>query len=81
MWNVANTLRASVLDNSKFWQRFHGWLTLGWFLQFPLVLWWKDGLKDSVSYLVIISIAAAALGQMSAWQAARVEVKLDKEGK
>ena len=68
-----------MLDNSIFWQRFHGWLSIVWLLQFPLVLWWKQDLKQSITYLVIISIAAAALGQMSAWQAARVEVKMDQE--
>jgi hypothetical protein len=80
---VAKTLRASVLDNPSFWLHIHGWLTVGWFAQFPLVYAWKQNLQRSVPYLVAISIAAAALGQLAAWQAARVEVKLatmeDKE--
>jgi hypothetical protein len=49
-----------------------------WFTQFPLVLWWKKNLQNSVPYLIIISIAAAALGQLAAWQASRVEVKQDE---
>jgi hypothetical protein len=76
MWNAANTLRASVLDEPRFWLHLHGWTTIAWLLQFPLVFLWQQELQDSVPYLVGISIAAAALGQASAWQAARVEMKL-----
>jgi hypothetical protein len=73
---VAKTLRASVLDNPVFWQRLHGWTTIAWGTQFPLVYLWQTNLQRSVPYLIFISLAAALLGQMSAWQAARVEVKL-----
>jgi uncharacterized membrane protein len=63
----------------RFWLHFHGWLTVAWFFQFPLVLVIEGSLKKSTPYLVIISIAAAALGEMSAWQAARVEVRVARE--
>jgi uncharacterized membrane protein len=64
------------LDNPRFWVHFNGWLTVAWLTQFPLVLAWRRDLQKSVPYLIVISIAAAALGQLAAWQAARVELKL-----
>lgn len=67
-----------VLDSGKFWEWVQGVATAAWFLQFPIVLWWKQDLQHSIRYLIIISIAAAALGQLAAWQAARSERKLDK---
>lgn len=70
--------RCSFLDEPEFWVHFNGWLTTLWLLQFPLVYAWKQNLQDSVPYLIGISIAAAALGQLSAWQAARVELKLKR---
>lgn len=73
------------LDNPRFWVHLNGWLTAIWLTQFPLVYAWKHNLQDSVPYLIGISIAAAALGQLAAWQAARVELKLkrlqEREGK
>lgn len=66
------------LDEPEFWVHFNGWLTVGWFAQFPVVLAWKQNLQTSVPYLIIISIAAAGLGQLAAWQAARVELKLKR---
>lgn len=67
-----------VLDSGKFWEWVQGIATVGWLVQFPVVLLWRHDLQDSVPYLIIISIAAAALGQLAAWQAARSERKLDK---
>ena len=63
-------------DDPRPWLWLHFWLTVGWFLQFPLVFWYDPSLQRSIPYLVGISIAAAALGQLSSWQAARVEVRL-----
>lgn len=70
--------RFRFLDEPEFWVHVNGWTTVAWFTQFPLVLWWKQDLQTSVPYLVVISIAAAALGQLAAWQAARVELKLKR---
>lgn len=63
-------------EDPRPWLWLHFWLTLVWFAQFPVVYLLKPSLKSSISYLVFISIAAAALGQLSSWQAARVEVRL-----
>jgi hypothetical protein len=57
--------RPEVLRN------FHGIMTLIWFvLIFPSVLWWKE----SVTWIVIMSVWANLVGHFSSWQAARVEV-------
>jgi hypothetical protein len=45
-------------------------------VQFPLVYLVEPSLKRSIEYLVAISIAAGALGQISSWQAARAEVRI-----
>jgi hypothetical protein len=68
-------------EDPRPWMWLHAWVTVLWFLQFPLVYLWKETLKTSISYLIFISIAAAALGQISSWQAARVEVRLWKRAK
>jgi hypothetical protein len=68
----------NFLDEPEFWVWIHGIATAGWFFQFPLVYAWKQNLQDSVKYLIFISIASAALGQLSSWQAARVELKLKR---
>lgn len=66
------------LDEPRFWVWVNGIATVMWFSQFPLVLLITKSLQNSVPYLIIISIAAAALGQLAAWQAARVELKLKR---
>jgi hypothetical protein len=68
----------SILDpnDPRPWVKFHGWVSIGWLLQFPLVYLVDTSLKRSIEYLVGISIAAGALGQISSWQAARAEVRI-----
>ena len=52
----------------------NGWLTLAWLLlAVPAVLWWKN----SIPFLVFVSIYANVAGHLAAWQAARTEVKQD----
>jgi len=70
--------KLEFLNEPEFWLWMNGVATVAWFLQFPLVYLWKQNLKDSVSYLIFISIAAAALGQLAAWQAARVECRMKR---
>lgn len=55
--------------------RFHLWATVLFaILIAPSVTLWKD----SVPYLVAISVWANFAGHLSAWQAARVERKMDQ---
>lgn len=66
------------LDEPEFWVHFNGWLTIAWGIQFPLVYLWKQNLQSSIPYLIGISIAAAALGQLAAWQAAHAELRIKR---
>lgn len=67
------------MKGPRAWQALHGWLTLAWLAQFPLAYLVFPSLQESVPYLVFISIAAAALGELSSWHAVRVEVKVDEK--
>ena len=49
----------------------HGWLTIIWLVAaLPICIF----LKDSLPFLVFISVYAVVTGHWSSWQAARVEV-------
>lgn len=51
-------------------RRVHFWLTIAWaILAVPAIVWWRD----SVPFLVGVSVYANFVGHWSAWQAARVE--------
>jgi hypothetical protein len=51
-------------------RRMHAWLTLLWFLlALPGILLWRE----SVPFLVGVSIYANFVGHLSSWQAARAE--------
>ncbi|MGS2645849.1 hypothetical protein [Streptosporangium sp. G12] len=53
-----------------FWQRFHLIATITWaLLMIPSLLWWKD----SVPWLVIISVWANIAGHWASWQTSRAE--------
>lgn len=58
------------------WVQLHGIVSIAWLTQFPLVYFIKPSLQMSIRYLIGISIAAGALGQISSWQAARAEVRI-----
>jgi hypothetical protein len=62
--------------DSIFLRRFHGWATVAWFvLSFPMA--YLFGSK--VIFVTFISLYAIVVAHWSSWQAARVEVKQDKE--
>jgi len=57
-------------------RRIHGWGTIVWLvLAVPAVFFWRD----SVPFLVFISIYAVVVSHWSGWQAARVEVVQDED--
>lgn len=61
---------------AKYTALFHFWAMVTFvILMPPSVLWWKN----SVPYLVAISVWANFAAHLSAWQAARVEVKQDDQ--
>jgi hypothetical protein len=52
------------------WRRVHATLTIVWLLLIvPSVLWWRN----SIPWLVAISVWANAAGHFSAWQGSRAE--------
>jgi len=64
------------LNSPAFIAKIHLVLTALWILLIiPSVLFWKD----SVPYLVSISVYAVIMGHVSSWQAARVEQRQDED--
>lgn len=57
-------------------RRLNGWLTIGWLVMIPVSLLF--GWLSSVQYVSALSLWALVSGHLSAWQAARVEVKQDQ---
>jgi len=72
--NVMKSLWASIQEDAEFMQHLHGWLTVLWLAASPVII---ILLRDSVPFLVFISVYAVVTGHWSSWQAARVEVKQD----
>ena len=59
------------LSDPKTWIYFHGSLVVLWLLLIPpSITWWRD----SVPYLVAISVLANVFGSMASLQAARADV-------
>lgn len=59
-----------VLD-PKIQARFHAAVTILWLVMIPVSVF--TGLKQSVPFLVFLSLWALVAGHWSAWQAARAE--------
>lgn len=58
--------------SSRFWQHFHLMATLTWIiLMIPSLLWWKE----SIPWLVFMSVWANVAGHWSSWQASRAETE------
>ena len=56
---------------------FHGWCTIAWI---PItILAFFMGWLESVTFVSLISMLALWLGSFSSWQAARTEVKQEKQ--
>ena len=66
----------ALFGRPAFLRAFHGWMTLTWVLMVvPSILWWRN----SVAYLVMLSVYAVVMGHWSSWQAARVEVRQEEQ--
>jgi len=59
------------LDDPKILRRFHGAATLGWAVMIPVSM--ATGLRNSVPYLVGISVWALVAGHAAAYAGARAE--------
>ena len=61
---------ARVLNNPKVWVRVHGTLVVIWALMsIPAVMLWRD----SVAFIVLVSVYANIAGSMASLQAARAD--------
>ena len=60
-------------------RKFNGWMTVFWIVMLPISV--LTGLVNIVAYVSLLSIYALVTGHLSAWQAARVEVKQDEQDK
>lgn len=66
----------ALFGRPAFLRAFHGWAAVFWVLMaVPSALWWRN----SVAYLVALSVYAVVTGHWSSWQAARVEVNQENE--
>jgi hypothetical protein len=64
-----------MVASPAFLRAFHGTLTGVWLLLIvPSLVWWRE----SVPWLVFMSVWANVAGHFASWQAARVEVKEDE---
>ena len=66
----------AYLTSPEFMRRLHGLATFFWVgMAVPSVLWWKE----SVPYLVGLSVYAVVTGHWSSWQASRAEVSIEAQ--
>jgi hypothetical protein len=77
MAEVVKSLWASIQGDPVFMRRVNGWLTIFWIVMIPVSI--ATGWITSVTYVAALSLWALVSGHWSAWQAARVEVKQQKE--
>jgi hypothetical protein len=75
--SFVKSLWASVQGDPVFMRRVNGWLTIFWIVMIPvsIITHWIS----SVTYVAALSLWALVSGHWSAWQAARVEEKQQKQ--
>lgn len=71
------SLWASVTKDPHFMQKANGWLTVFWIVMIPVSI--LTGWISSVAYVSALSLWALVSGHLSAWQAARVEVRQEDD--
>ena len=64
--------------STRFYMHFHGWMTVFWAIMLPISV--ITGLKNSLPYIVGLSVYALMVGHFSSWQAVRAEDKADNTG-
>lgn len=63
-------------QNAKILKAFHGWMTVTWGVLIPISV--LTGLRESIMWVVLMSVWANFVGHFSSWQSTRVEVKQDE---
>jgi hypothetical protein len=74
---MLKTLWSAVQEDPKFMRRVNGWLTIFWIAMIPVSV--VMGWITSVAYVSALSLWALVSGHWAAWQAARVEVKQERD--
>ena len=59
------------------WRTFHRWMAWFWLANIPLAL--ATGLKDSVTYLIFVSLMTAFSGEKAAEHGTEIQVKQDQD--
>ena len=68
-----------LLGDPRFLRGLHGWATIFWLCNYPLlVVLWRFP-KALLAYTALCSVYANKVGHWGSWQTARVEVKEDEE--
>lgn len=75
--SVVKSLWASIQGDPTFMRKVNGWLAIFWIVMIPISMWF--GWLNSVVYVSALSIWALVSGHWSAWQAARVEVRQERQ--
>lgn len=65
------------MNVSRLVRTFHASATIVWFVLIPITL--LSGLKNSIPYVVLMSVWANFAGHFAAWMGARVEVRQKQE--
>jgi hypothetical protein len=74
---MVKSLWAMVQGDPVFMRRVNGWFTVFWLVMIPVSI--ATGWITSIVYVSALSLWALVSGHWAAWQAARVEVKQDKQ--
>lgn len=74
---VIKSLWVAVQESPTFMRRVNGWATIFWLIMIPVSI--ATGWVHSVVYVSALSLWALVSGHLSAWQAARVEVRQEEE--
>jgi hypothetical protein len=77
MRRFAASLWDSIQGDPVFMRRLNGWLTILWIVMIPVA--YTAGWLRSVTFVSALSLWALVSGHWSTWQAARVEVKQDRQ--
>jgi hypothetical protein len=66
-----------LFGRPRFLKAFHGWMTLIWAVLIPISVF--TDLRESVFWIVLMSVWANFVGHFSSWQATRIEVKQEDQ--
>jgi hypothetical protein len=73
---VIKSIWASIQGDPVFMRRVNGWFTVAWIVMIPVSI--AAHWLSSVQYVSALSLWALVSGHLSAWQAARVEVRQEE---